>query len=443
MTAAGGSEQVVVEACRRVTTVSAWTLFGLAVLALALSAWSEVAFFDRWSDAYGLPSSWLRDRVAFHGFMVMLLAYPLVGAVIASRRPRHPIGWLLLVGGLMLAVDTLAGSYSLLALAGAPADPSVVGLLAAGMRNWTFTVFSVCALILVPLLFPEGRLPSSRWRVIPWLAVALLALEVTRRALADRFVRTLDVGAASEPVTIYDVANPVGVAGGLVDGTSGQVIEVIGVGGFFVLIAAVVLSVVARFRRSSGVRRQQLKGFVFAVLLWVAALLVLLVVEVLLDVDPPAALNVVWIIPVALIPASIGLAILRHRLYDIDRIISRTVAYGLVVAVLGAVYVAGVVGLGAAVAGMTGEEGGDLVVAASVLAVVALFGPVRSRVQQAVDRRFNRSGYEARLAVDAFTNGLRDEVDLEAIRGGVATTAAVAVQPVCVSVWLSDREDGR
>ena len=443
MTAVGSSKQVVVETRRRLTTASAWALFVLAVVGLALSAWSEVTFFDRWGDAYGLPSSWLRERVAYHGFMVLLLAYPLVGAVVASRRPRHPIGWLLLVGGLMVVVDSLAGSYSQLALAGAPADPSVVGLLAAGMRNWTWTVFSVCALLLVPLLFPDGRLPSARWRVIPWTAAALLALEFTGRALPDRFVRTVNVDQASAPVTIYDVANPVGVAGGLVDGPGGQVIEVVGAGGFFVLGAAVVLSVVARFGRSSGVRRQQLKWFVFAVLLWVAAVLVIFVVEVLLDLDPPDAVNVIWMIPVALIPASIGLAVLRYRLYEIDRVISRTVTYGLVIVAMGAVYVAGVVGLGAAVAGMTGEEGGDLVVAASVLAVVALFRPVRSRVQAVVDRRFNRTGYQARRAVDAFVEGLRDEVDLGAIERDLGATAGEALQPTRVSVWLADREEAR
>ena len=444
MTAVERSGEVVVKARRGATMVTAWALFGLAVLAFALSAWSEMAFFDRWGDVYGLPSSWLRDRVAFHGVMVVLLAYPLVGAVIASRRPRHPIGWLLLIGGLMLAVDTLAGSYSRLALAGAPADPSAAGLLAAGMRNWTWSVFGMCALVLVPLLFPDGRLPSRRWRVVPWVAAALLALEFTGRALSGRFVRTLDLDAASGPVTVFDVANPVGVAGGLVDGRGGQVVEVIGVSGFFVLVVAVVVSVVARFRRSSGMRRQQLKWFVFAVLLWVAWIPVTLIPEVLLDGDPPAALNLAWVIPVGLIPASIGLAILRHRLYEIDRIISRTVSYGLVVAVLGAVYVAGVVGLGTAVSAVTGQEGSDLAVAASVLVVVALFGPLRARVQRAVDRRFNRTSYQGRLAVEAFAEELRDEVDLAELRDGILTTAAATVQPTSTSLWLADatQEEG-
>ena len=135
------------------------------------------------------------------------------------------------------------------------------------------------------------------------------------------------------------------------------------------------------------------------------------------------------------IAAAIAVAILRYRLYAIDRIISRTVTYGLVVAVLGAVYAAGVVGLGAAMSGLAGQESSDLVVAASVLAVAALFGPVRSRVQRAVDRRFNRTGYQARLAVEAFAERLRDDVDVEAIRREVTTTAATAMQPTQVSVW--------
>ncbi len=198
------------------------------------------------------------------------------------------------------------------------------------------------------------------------------------------------------------------------------------------------MAVTLRFRRSRGVERQQLKWFVFAAALVAVSALSQAALAAL---SGPMAIPLASILLVAGLsayPIAIGVAVLRYRLYEIDRIISRTVTYGLLVAILAAVYATAVVGLGAAVTAVTGAQDSDLVVAASTLLAAGLFRPVGSRVQAVVDRRFNRTGYDARQAVETFARNVRDEVDLDRIRRETEQTAATAVQPTHVSVWLPD-----
>lgn len=358
-------------------------------------------------------------------------AFAIVGAVIVSRRPRQPVGWLLLAFATTAMVASLGDAYALVALAGSTDAPAVTGMFAAWVSEWAGQLALVVGFVLLPLVYPDGRLPSWRWRPLLWAAGALAVVGIVLRATTGRLVGHVRP-AGQDPIVVYDIANPLAVP--WIDPLAEQLQAV-----FWPLFAVVFLTTIGavwvRFWRSRGVERQQMKWFVFATAVALLGLLFFVAANLLVD-DPPLNPFVVWMLTLAGFPIAIGVALLRYRLYEIDRIISRTVTYGLVVAAMGALYVAGVVGLGAAVAGMTGEQGGDLVVAASVLAVVGAFGPVRSRVQRAVDRRFNRSGYAARLAVEAFAQEIRDEVELDAIRRAAGETAAVAVQPAHVSVWL-------
>ena len=325
----------------------------------------------------------------------------LICAVVFWRRSHDPMALLFTMTLLLLYSGT---SRSLLTYEGVPV-----------LRHSYPVVLAVAfvGLILVLGLFPDGRF-VPRWA--RWLAPAMALLMVV-------FPDTIWLFESLLRTEVEAVVRTRIVVSAL----------------FGVLLLGLVAQV-HRYRHvSDATARQQAK--------WVVAPIGGMAVVSIVVFAVPAALPGIdarWVgwtvfamVPIGiLIPVAVAIAVLRYRLYEIDRIISRTVSYGLVVAVLGAVYVAGVVGLGAVVSGFAGEGGGDLVVAASVLAVVALFRPVRTRVQRAVDRRFNRTTYEARLAVEAFAQGLRDEVDLEAITRGVAETAAVAVQPAHVSVWF-------
>ena len=358
-------------------------------------------------------------------------AFALVGAVIVSRSPRQPVGWLLLTFAALAMLDSLGGAYALVALEGSAQHPPAMGLAAAWVTEWAGQLALVVGFVLLPLFYPDGRLPSSRWRALLWAAVALAAVGIVPRATTGRLVGHVRP-AGEDPIVVYDVANPLAVR--WVDPLAQQPQAV-----FWPLFVAVFLATIAavwlRFRGSGGVERLQMKWFVFATAVALLGLLVFAAVDLLVD-DPPLNPFVVWVLTLSGFPVAVGVAVLRYRLYEIDRIISRTVAYALVVAALAGVYVAVVVGLSVVIAGVAGGEGGDLAVAVAVLTVVALFRPVRTRLLGAVDRRFNRTGYDARLAVEAFAQEIRDEVELGAIRRAAGESAAVAVQPAHVSVWL-------
>ncbi len=366
---------------------------------------------------------------------LLLVTVPVVGAVIVSRHPRHAIGWLLLATALLIALGNLGGPLLRYQLE-TPGEPSAVATAYLWVSSWSFGPTVILTLVLVPLLFPDGRPPSRRWRPVVWTAVLMMAFDVAQQGFTDRLAASDWAPDGVGRVVIYEVANPVAVPGLPLEGPVEAVVApVLGL----VFLLTVVLAwgaPIVRFRRGTGIERQQVKWLALVIGAFVATIPLTLVAEHVLDV-PTYLLSQMPFLWGAAIAVAIGLAILRHGLYDIDRIISRTVSYGLVVAVLGAVYTAGVVGLGTAVSAVTGQEDSDLAIAASVLVVVALFRPVRARVQGRVDRRFNRTGYQARLAVERFADDVRDEVELGPIRHGLATTAGAAVQPTTVSVWLA------
>ena len=353
--------------------------------------------------------------VGTHGYAIwlepMLLAPPvtIVGWSVTHHRPGHLVGLLLLALALCGGVQTASGAYAHHALwASGVSWPG--GALAALVSSAAQEGF-VMLLVLLPVLFPDGRLPAPRWRLFGACLALTATLELGRLVLVRDW---LDIGG---------VANPLAVARLAGIGWIGQVTGSMAI----VLAVAAAIAPVVRYRRGSLEERLQLRWFATGA---VAALLVLVVGSTVL---PEQAGSLAWGLGPSLLPVAAGVAILRYRLYDIDRIVSRTLAYAIVVAVLVGVYAAGVLGLGAVARAVTGESG-DLVVAVSTLLVAALFRPVVSRVRAVVDRRFNRAGVDAALAAEAFRHRLRDEVDLDTVLDDLRATVARTLAPSLVSV---------
>jgi hypothetical protein len=341
-------------------------------------------------------------------FSVVYLAFPIVGALIASRQPRNAIGWLFLAVGLGRGIDYAFVGYAVHALIAAPG--SLPGGALAGLAadlTWVPTLLGGTALLF--LLFPAGRLPSPRWRLLVWGVGAATAGYVA--------------GTALKPGPLYyfpTVDNPLGVAG--TGDAIGAVVDGAGIVAIGLILLAVA-SLVARFRRSQGQERQQLKWLAYA-----AALLFLSTpIQPLLE---GLVSDVLFGFLISLLPIAVGIAILRHRLYDIDLVIRRTLVYAALTATLGAIYLGSVLLVGLAM----GESG--FAVAVSTLAVAALFRPALTRIQGVVDRRFYRRRYDASRTLEAFGGRLRDELDLETLVGDIRGVVRETVQPAHVSLWL-------
>jgi hypothetical protein len=355
------------------------------------------------------PGFYLALVVAFTAFMV-------VGAVIVAHRPGNPVGWIFSAVGLLAAAGVVALEYAEFAYLTRPG--SLPGAALAAWFQWWWLPILGLIFVFTLLLFPTGRLPSPRWRPV-----------AVTGALAIAVVSVL--GAVQPTLTLQDedftIPNPVGLAGAP-DPEHGMLGTVL----FAVLVAcavAAVASVVLRFRRAQGVERQQLKWFT-----WAAALVLVSNVATEVLIPEGTVSDLVFGLSIACVPIAAGIAILRHRLYDIDRLINRTLVYAVLTAVLGAVYAAVVL-----VLGLLSGAGGDLpswVVAGATLAVAALFQPARRRVQQVVDLRFNRRKYDAARTVEAFSARLRDQVELDSLTAELLAAVDQTVQPARSSLWL-------
>jgi hypothetical protein len=355
--------------------------------------------------------------LAFAGFMV-------VGAVILAHRPGNTIGWIFSVIGLLAATGGLAMEYAGYAYVTRPGSLPGAILPAWYQQQWWIPMLALI-LVATPLLFPTGRLPSARWRPVAAIAaVATLAI-LTLTALQPT-IRLQDQN--------YWVDNPIGLAG-IPDPETGAVGGAL-LGLLSACMVAAVISVVLRFRRSQGVERQQLKWFVYA-----GALLILLIPVG--EYLPGTIGDLVFGLIIAFVPVAAGIAILRYRLYDIDRLISRTLVYGLLTAVLGLVYVGAVLVLGQLFGGVT-QDPPSWAVAGATLAVAALFQPARRRIQQVVDRRFNRRRHDAARTIEAFSVRLREQVDLDTLSGELLGVVDQTMQPTQLSLWLRahDSSDG-
>ena len=347
-------------------------------------------------------------------------AFAAAGWVLAFRRPANPLGWIMLGGAFFFALSEDASYYTVADYGLRHGDLPLGGLALLAQPGWAP---GIVLLGLLVLLFPDGRLPSSRWRwlVATYAAVAALwmagTVVLTVRALADQRTQ-VDSGGNLLLLSGHDPA-----AGWW------NVLQDL----FFPLLIACWLASIASqalsFRRSSGERRQQLKWL----LAGSAATLVALGLTVLLR-SVPWLSDVIGVIGFLALPVSIGVAVLRYRLFDIDRIVSRTLAYAIVTGLLVGVY-AGLVLLTTEVFGFHTP----VAVAASTLAAAALFTPVRRRVQRLVDRRFNRARYDAETTVAAFADRLKDAVNLDAARDDLAKTVHQALEPAHLSVWVSPR----
>jgi len=348
--------------------------------------------------------------VAFGAFMV-------VGAVIVAHRPDNAIGWIFSAIGLLSALGVIAVEYAAYAYLTGPGSPLPGAAWAVWYQEQWLLPMLVLIFVFTPLLFPTGRLLSARWRPVAVVAtIAIVAITVLTALQPTLRLQDED----------YTIPNPIGIA------WAGEVEQSPVGGALFWLVTlcgiAAVASLVLRFRRSRGVERQQLKWFTYAG--------ALVFVWTVLEPLPAGALReVLFGLVIALIPISAGIAILRYRLYEIDRLINRTLVYGLLTALLGGVYAATVLVLGQVFGGV-GRGTPSWAVASATLTVAALFQPARRSIQAVVDRRFNRRKYNAANTVEAFSARLRDEVDLDMLSAELLAVVDQTVQPTQASLWL-------
>jgi hypothetical protein len=382
----------------------------LCALSLVLTALSLLLLFSTLSHA-GVPvyPFWPVNTL-------LALGNSIVGAVVASRRPRHPIGWLMCASGLIWGVVHFSGEYAIYTLLAVP------GSLPAGKAvAWFFTWLWAPAMGLVVflgLLFPTGQLPSRRWRPFAWLSVLITMLAIV-----------LSVFAPGPILGLGPIRNPLGVEGfpHLYEPLQSLMLVLVFVGS---------ASMLGRLRQARGVERQQIKWPAYTVMMAATGgVLTYTISEAIGARWLELAGFVVFIAALVGFPTSIGIAIVRYRLYDIDRIINHTLVYGSLTAILATVYFGTIVVLQRLFVVLTGQES-TLAVVASTLVIAALFNPLRRRVQAFVDRRFYRRKYDARKTLEAFSAKLRDETNLDALSDDLMGVVRETMQPTHVSLWL-------
>ena len=341
--------------------------------------------------------------------------FGIVGALMVTRLPRNPIGWILWSTGITIAGSIFGNSYAQFSVVSHDGSlPATVAIAFLSQATLLPLLGAVC--IFVPMHFPDGRLPSIWWRKVARFSLVAVAVASILSAVTPG-----PLSGGSE------VANPLGIAA--FEGSTDAIglLTAAALLGPFVLSVA---SVIARYRTGTSIERQQLRWFAAA-----AVVMMLLVAAGMTNIGPMAQVGWIFMVAgLALLPIAIGIAVLRYRLYEIDRIISRTIGWAVTSGVIVAIFAGIVVGLQGLLTEATG--GSTVAVAASTLVAFALFQPVRRRVQRSVDHRFNRARYDAQLLVDVFGERLRYDVDLGALRAALSATATDAVQPTSSTVWL-------
>jgi hypothetical protein len=354
----------------------------------------------------GYNGFWSFAAVTFVAF-----AFASVGALLATRRPGNAIGWLFCGTGVLATAELLGSQYAVYGLLTEPGSlprPE----LGAWLYEWTGFVAGCVTATFVLMLFPDGRLPSRAWRPVPWLSGVGIALMAS--LLAFRPGPLL--------LSVF-VENPLAIA------AAQDAILTLGLLGLGLLLGAIVLSVASlatRYRRARVAERQQIKWIAYVAGLHAAAFAIFTLMR---DLAPALVA-----LAAAAIPIATGIAILRHRLYDIDLLIKRTVVYGATSLAIALTFFAGILALQALLRPLT--SGSELAVAASTLLSFALFQPIRRRIQEGVDRRFDRSHYSAARTLDAFADQLRDEVDIDALRRDLLGAVERTMAPTHASVWL-------
>ena len=398
------------------SSLLAWVVAWLVVLVYAagilLTIWLEHRLHVRDDPP-------VEDALLIVGFG----AFAVVGALLVAKQPVNLIGWILAAVALLVGLGLVGDAYAAYVMT-SRGRPDALAVVGAWTQGWFWYPLLSLAMVYLPLLFPDGRLPSRRWLPVAVLAgIGTLGM-VIPGMLTDTLRGTI-VG--------YKIDNPIGIEGlAFVEDLSifGLLSALIGVS-----IVGAVGSVVVRFRRSRGIERQQMKWFVYAV-----ALLLLYFVSLLssdFDFLPEIVSGVVLGLALVALPTAIGTAILKHHLYDIDVVINRTLVYGILTTMLVAVYLGGVATTQAIFRALTGQEQQpQLAIVVSTLVIAALFNPLRRRIQAFIDRRFYRGKYDARITLEAYSAKLRDETDLDALNAELVGVIRETMQPSHVSLWL-------
>jgi hypothetical protein len=398
--------------------MTATRLTRIAVAVAILSTACTVAGF-----VLMFPNDFKVGQIFWPALILVGTVYPLVGVRIISREPRNLVGWFMLLGVCCWAIDLVAQQYAWFAFQSAGGLPGAS--FGAWLSAWLWPLGTAMLLILMPIFFPDGLLPSRRWGPIVLAVVVVLAAAVGRAIVAWGFRDDVNL-LIMHQADLQDDPSLAGVVAGL-----GAAFT------FLVAIPLAPIAVVARWRASTGVRRLQIRWFVSAIALSAICIVVQTVgyLSGALDGLVPALL----VLAALAFPAfAIGVAMLRYRLYDIDRVVSRTIAYAVVTAALLIVYL--VVNLGLTTILSSVATSNSVAVAAATLVAAALFTPLRRRVQRVVDRRFDRARYDAERTTAAFSERLRNEVDLAAVAADLDRTVRAAIAPTSVNVWLRANE---
>jgi hypothetical protein len=398
---------------------------GISTRAASWLAWSLAALTFVSVCGFAAFTILYRDtRLTELPFILGVVASALVGGVVASRRPHNPIGWFFVLSASSFGISNATIQYAVYGLVIAPGSLPLAHAMA-WPSGWLWVPGAVLVLVFVPLYFPNGHLLSPSWRPVLWLAIFV---SVTL-ALFWAFVP----GATSG---VRGITNPLGIeALRPVSGDVGNnVTNVL----FLILFLASLTSLAVRFWRSRGDERQQMKWITFAAgAMFTMVMLVSLLDAVAANSAFAKVVNPLTGAMFAGIPVAVGIAVLKYRLYDIDRIINRTLVYGSLTAILAGVYFGGVTATQALLHTLTDQEQlPQLVIVASTLVIAALFNPLRRRIQSIIDRSFYRRKYDAAKTLEGFSMKLRDETDLKALSDDLVGVVAETMQPAHVSLWL-------
>jgi hypothetical protein len=391
---------------------AAWLAWSLWTLSLALTALSLLLL----ALSFSHPNTHIFDWWYNNALIVVDVT---VGAIVASRRPENPVGWLLCLSGVAVSTSHFSSQYAIYALLAQP-DSLPAGEAMAWIASWMLPII-IGLQVFYLLLFPTGRLPGKRWRWLAWLTVVFALVGVILSAFSsDAYLGSLG-----------PIRNPLAIAGF----TNFYKVVLYTAP---LLYVGVALSVFMRLRRATGEERQQIKWFAYAAALFAIGTILNITI---LAIDTPRwfewGVLATFAVAGTAIPISIGIAILRYRLYDIDLLINRTLVYGALTALLAAVYFGGVATTQAIFRALTGQEQQpQLAVVLSTLVIAALFNPLRRRIQSFIDRRFYRSKYDAAKTLEAFSAKLRDETDLDALNAELVGVVRETMQPAHVSLWL-------
>ncbi len=415
---------------RTATTWLAWSLAGLSVALFVASIPLLVL-----ARSAHVPDSWGADLSV--GSLLggaLFLTFPIVGALIASRHPHNPIGWICLADGLLWMFLGMTDVYSVYGVVQPGSVPFPVVL--SGINNWLWVPAVGLPGTYLLLLFPDGEVPSRKWRPLARLSGTVI------------IVLSVGVGLTPEPLQhLGGVRNPFGLEGHSWVVTALYVVLPL----LPLCMLASALSLVLRYRRSRGEERQQIKWMAFAASL-VGLLYMIAVVSSFIFPSGAwfAAGSPLWmdlladaaLLSFVGVPIAVGFAVLKYRLYDIDILINRTLVYGSLTATLALVYFGTIVAMQYVLRALTGGKS-QLAIVVSTLAIAALFGPLRRRIQDIIDRRFYRRKYDAARTLEAFGKRLRDETELETLSNDLVSVARDTLQPAHISVWLRPPDEAK